>query len=162
MLVRRVSIISVFLLTLGGVVALANPNPWTTPQMAQSFDGKQPQPHQRRKLSQELNLTPEQKQQLQAIHQQYKGQIKQQLRELRQAKQELGRLMAGTATVREVRLKYGEVEDLQQQLGVLRFESTLAMREVMTTEQRSRFSQLMQQRQDNVRGRQAHRKGSEH
>ena len=162
MLLRRVSIISVFLLTLGGVVALANPNPWTNSQMAQSFEGKQPTRRQKPKLTQELNLTPEQKQQLKAIHQEYKGEIKRQIRELRQAKQELGNLMAGTAPVREVRLKYGEVANMQQQLGELRFESTLAMREVMTIEQRSRFNRLMQKRQENFGERQAHIRGHEH
>lgn len=161
MLLRRVSIVSVFLLTLGGVVALANPNPWT-PEIAQSFEGKQPQHRQKQKLIEELDLTPEQEQQLQAIHRQYKGEIEQQLRELQQAKQELGKLMAGTAPVREVRLKYGEVEGLQQQLGELRFESTLAMREVMTTEQRSRFNQLMQQRQEDLAERWADRRGEGH
>jgi len=161
MLLRRVSIMSVFLLGLGGVVALANPHPWT-PQIAQSFEGKKLHHRHKQKLSQQLDFTQEQQQQLRAIHQQYKGEIRQQLREVRQAKQELSKLMAGTAPVREVRLKYGEVEDLQQQLGELRFESTLAMREVMTTEQRSRFSQLMQQRQESFGRRQAHRRGKEH
>ncbi len=158
MLLRRVSIMSVFLLSLGGLVALANPNPWT-PQIAQSFEGQKSQHRQKQKLSQELDLTPEQKRQLRTIHQQYKGEIDQNLRQLRQTKRELGRLMAGTAPVKEIRLKYGEVEGLQQQLGELRFESTLAMREVMTTKQRSRFSQLMQQRQENVGRRQAHKRG---
>jgi Spy/CpxP family protein refolding chaperone len=54
--------------------------------------------------------------------------------------------MNSTASASQIRSKNQQVEELQQQLQKLRFESMLEMREVMTPEQRAKFVQLMQQR----------------
>lgn len=153
MLLRRVWIWSVILLCGGGVAAFVKPN-LLTPLLAQNSSEQQCQEFKGQKLMlQKLNLTREQKQQLRAIQQQYKGEMKQQRQELLQAQQELTGLMAGTASQSQIREKYRQVEALRQEVGELQLESMLATREVMTPAQRRQFAQLMQQRKQNSRDR---------
>ena len=47
-----------------------------------------------------------------------------------------------------MRDKHRQIMGLRQQLEEIQFESTLAMREVLTPEQRTQFSQMMQQRRE--------------
>lgn len=152
MLLHRVSLWSALLLSLGGIVALVNPNVFP-PQVAQGIMGKTSQKQGDRGLMQQLNLTQNQKQQLQTIQQQYREPLHEQRQKLAQAQQELSELMASTASQNQIREKYRQVEALRQQVGALNLDSMLAMREVMTLEQRSRFAQLMQKRKDNLRDR---------
>ncbi|MGB7445013.1 MAG: periplasmic heavy metal sensor [Coleofasciculaceae cyanobacterium] len=143
MWLRRISTTSVFLLALGGAVALADPP--HSPSLAQNSempDRRARQPG----LMEELNLSQEQKQEMEAIHFRNKDQIAQLQQELHQAQQELKELMTSSASTEEIRAKHKEAQNLQLQLGGLRFESLLAMREVMTQQQRLRFAELMQVR----------------
>ncbi|MGL5061764.1 MAG: Spy/CpxP family protein refolding chaperone, partial [Microcoleus sp.] len=101
-----------------------------------------------------LNLTADQKQRMQAIRDRYKDQISQRMQAVRQARQELTTMMSSaTANATQMRDKHRQVMALQQQLEEVRFESMMAMREVLTAEQRSRLAQLMQQRRQAVRNR---------
>ena len=162
MLLRRVSGLSFLLLSLGCVVALANPQPnFFRTQMAQSFESPQEQNWGRQRLMQELDLTPEQQQNLQAIRAQYKDQINQRQQDLRQASQELRSLMISDADTNQIRAKHQQVQQLRQQLEELNFESMLAMREVLTPEQRREFGQLMEQRRGEDRNQGRNRRGQE-
>lgn len=152
MLLRRVSLWLALLLSLGGIVALVNPNLFP-PQVAKGLMGQPRQNRSDRGLMQQLNLTGDQKRQLQVIQRQYREPLHEQRQKLVQAQQELSDLMAGTASPSQIREKYRQVEALRQQVGELNLSSMLAMREVMTLEQRSRFAQLMQKRKDNLRDR---------
>lgn len=146
MLLRHASIVSVALIILGGAVALAKPYPLFSQTFAQNTS---PLPPKQRpsKLMEQLNLTPDQKQKIKAIHQKYKEQINQDKQALRQANQELRNFMAGTATVEQIRTKHEQVQSLRHDLEKLSFESMLATREVLTPEQRLQFAQLMERRQ---------------
>lgn len=159
LLISRASISSVLLLSLGGVVAVANSNSLSPQFVAQDLMGQGPQQLGRPRLMQQLDLTPEQQQQLQSVRQQYASQISQQHQALRQAQQKLADMMAGTASDSEIRNQYRQVELLRQQVGELHLESMLAMRGVLTPEQRSRFAQLMEQRRDHFRDRMGHTRG---
>lgn len=145
MSLNRISLLAVLILSVGSAVALADPNP-QSPQIAQNAPGARPQRGNKDGLLQQLNLTQQQMQQMQAIRQKYRTQIAPRQQALRQARQELATLMNSTASASEIRSKNQQVEELQQQLQKLRFESMLEMREVMTPEQRAKFVQLMQQR----------------
>ncbi len=159
MSLRRISIASALLLSLGGAVALANPNPLFPQSIAQNPGGPgQGGPGQMR-LMEELNLTAEQQQRMQGIRSKYEGNISQRQQELRQAAEQLSQLMAGNASTPQIRAQHDRVQDLSQQLGDLRFESMLEMRDVLTVEQRNRFAQLMEQRRENVRNQGANRRG---
>lgn len=146
MFFRRVSIFSVAVIILGGAVALAKPNPLFPQNFAQN-PASLPQSKRQIKLMDQLNLNPDQKQQLKAIHKQYKNKISQNKQAVRQASKELRDLMASTATVEQIRTKHDQVQGLRQDLEKLSFESMLATREVLTAEQRLKFAQLIERRQ---------------
>jgi Spy/CpxP family protein refolding chaperone len=52
-----------------------------------------------------------------------------------------------------MREKHRQIIGLRQQLKEVQFESTLAMREVLTPEQRSQLAQMMQQRRQTAKNR---------
>ncbi|WP_228014944.1 Spy/CpxP family protein refolding chaperone [Synechocystis salina] len=102
---------------------------------------------------QSLNLTDSQKQQLEAIRQKYQGQMQSLSEQLRTSQNELRTLMAGNGSDSQIRAKHSQVANLRQQLGELRFNSMLESRQVLTPEQRQKFSELMQERRNNRQGR---------
>ncbi|HEY9635980.1 MAG TPA: Spy/CpxP family protein refolding chaperone [Coleofasciculaceae cyanobacterium] len=161
MLWRRLSIFSILLLCLGGAVVLANQNPLFPQTPMQSLGEPRRGASRQLKLMEQLNLTQEQKQKLQAIHSQYKEQISQSKQSLHQATEELKKLMAGNASAGEIRTKHQEVRRLRDQLEEVSFESMLAMREVLTPDQRSQFAQLMEHRRTNFNSPMRNQRGSE-
>jgi Spy/CpxP family protein refolding chaperone len=161
MSLSRTSIFAILLLSVGGAVALANPNPLSPPTIAQNSGAQKPRGHGQAKLMDQLNLTQEQKQKLKGIHAQYKDKISQRKQEVRQATKELRDLMAGNASVDDIRAKHKQLQDLRQDLEQVNFESMLATREVLTSEQRSRFAQLMEQRHQNSHNQRGNQIGSQ-
>lgn len=98
-----------------------------------------------------LNLTPEQTQQMQAVRQQYQGRMEQTRNQLQAARQEMKQLMSSGASDSQVQAKFREVQELQNQMANLRFESMMAMRSILTPEQRQQLTTQMQQRQQQRR-----------
>jgi Spy/CpxP family protein refolding chaperone len=76
---------------------------------------------------------------------------------MRQARQEVVELMAGTASESQIREKYRQVETLQQQVSNIRFDSMLVMPEVLTPEQRRQFTEQKQNRWRSYRNREMNR-----
>jgi periplasmic protein CpxP/Spy len=101
------------------------------------------------RLAKELNLTPVQIEQLQKLRTASKRKIKERRQTLRVAKHELAQLIQGNATTDEIRQKRKQVQALQKDLADDRFEGTLAIREILTPEQRMKLHQLMEQRHQN-------------
>ena len=146
MLLRRISVLALILLSVGGAVTLARPKiQWS--QLNAQAQQSPPLHRQPPGLIQELKMTPDQIRQMQAIHKQYKDQIAQCAAQLRQAQQELRVLIASTDSGDKVRQKHDQVKALQQQLGDLRFESMLATRQVLNPDQRRKFVEHMQKQQ---------------
>lgn len=142
--------ISVFLALMLCVVGSAGEIVYSSSAAAQMVAQNPARPNRRPgkgNFLRELNLTPQQMQKMQAVREQYKGQIRQQNQALRQAQQTLQNLMAGTASKEQVRSQYRQVAALRQQLAELNFNSILEIREVLTPEQRRKFADLMQRRQ---------------
>jgi periplasmic protein CpxP/Spy len=158
MSIRRISTIAMLMFALGSTgAAIAVPTPAEPQTIAQNQ-----QPNRRGgkegRLFEQLNLTADQKQRMQAIRDRYKDQISQRMQAVRQARQELETMMSGaTANVSQMREKHRQIMGLRQQLAEIKFESTIAMREVLTAEQRSRLAQLMQQRRQTVKNRMQNR-----
>ncbi|MCT0253416.1 Spy/CpxP family protein refolding chaperone [Synechocystis sp. CS-94] len=100
-----------------------------------------------------LDLTDSQKQQLEAIRQKYQGQMQSLSEQMRTSQNELRTLMSGNGSDSEIRAKHNQVANLRQQLGELRFNSMLESRQVLTPEQRQKFSELMQERRNSRQGR---------
>jgi Spy/CpxP family protein refolding chaperone len=96
---------------------------------------------------QQLNLSPQQQQQLSAIRQKYRGQMEPLRQQLRANQDELRRLMASdSANAANIRAKHDQIAGLRQQLDQLRFESMLESREILSPEQRQQLAQLMNTR----------------
>jgi periplasmic protein CpxP/Spy len=126
-----------------GLVAQNNPAPNRNFQVPAGGVGS---------LVKELNLSPDQIQRLQQLRIGNQGKNKQR-RERRQAlkiaKQELAQLLQGNASPDQIRQKRQQVQSIQREVADINFENTLAIREILTPEQRVKLQQLMQQRRQN-------------
>jgi len=124
---------------LGGAIApvtLALPNQLPT-VVAQNRRGN---------IFRELNLSPEQTRQIQAIRSRYKGQIEQRQQRSRQAQQQLRSLMAGDASAEQVRQQFRQVQAARQDLAEVQFNSFLEIRAILTPQQRRKFAEIMENR----------------
>lgn len=93
-----------------------------------------------------LNLTPDQLQRLKAIRDRNLVSIRELTEQSRQANQELRELLAGTASSDVIRTKHNQVLKLQQELRQQHFERMLAMRDILTPQQRSQLNEIMKNR----------------
>ncbi len=100
-------------------------------------------------LVKELNLSPDQIQRLQQLRQNSQGKTKERRQALRTAKQELTQLLQSNASSDQIRQKRQQVQSLQKEVADSNFENTLAIREILTPEQRVKLQQLLQQRRQN-------------
>lgn len=141
--------IAVFSLTLDSTSVLAVPDSLLPLSIAQNEGRPNRPPRGMPRWIGELNLTPDQMQQMQAIRSRYQNQISQRAQALRQAESELQQLMASNADTNQIRTKHNQVQSLRQQLAQVRFESMLEMRQVLTPEQRRQLAQRMNQRRQN-------------
>ncbi|WP_017306635.1 Spy/CpxP family protein refolding chaperone [Spirulina subsalsa] len=155
--IQRVSSLTVALLTLTGGIALAQP---LFNESGHGLQAQQMQPgrhwgerkgeggHER--LMETLNLDENQRQQMQAIHERTRAQMSQNWEALQAAHQRMRELMASSsASEQELRAQHNELQRLQQEMGNLRFQSMLEMRNILTPEQRSQMNQMHQQRRMN-------------
>ncbi|WP_299415590.1 Spy/CpxP family protein refolding chaperone [Acaryochloris sp. IP29b_bin.148] len=125
--------------------------------------GKEEKRQQRREqFRQELNLTPEQTEQIDQIREQG-SQAKEATREeFRAAREKMQTLMASDASDDELRAQHQVLQDLHQQMGDARFENKLQIRQVLTPEQRAKMAELKKQRQGKRgRGRRHHSQDSQ-
>jgi protein CpxP len=159
MFLRRVSVLSLLMLSLGTTAAFAAPNPKPSHQYSDAIAQQQGAKPQAGKdnLFQQLNLTPEQKAKIDSIRAQSKEQSTNQRKAFQQAQQELRTLMASNADQNQIRDKHNQVMAIKQQLENLQFESRLAMRDVLTPEQRTQLDQLMKQRSQNHKNQGQHK-----
>jgi Spy/CpxP family protein refolding chaperone len=146
---RTLAFLTAGLLTFGGAIALANPSSsslqsqaGTTQTIAQTPTQKPPRGEQ--SWLKDLNLSPQQLQDIKSVRDRFKTQLTQQRQDLKQAQQKLRQLMAGDASESDIRAQYQTVKDLRQKLADTQFNSTLAMRSILTPEQRQKFANRMQ------------------
>ncbi|MGV0028255.1 Spy/CpxP family protein refolding chaperone [Phormidesmis priestleyi] len=150
------------LILLGGAVALAKPTlqssaPAFSPDPISSSDpqgvAQSPAapPIKQRGMGwlRDLDLSADQMQKIRSIRGQYQDKLMSQRQAARQAQRELRILMAGDASVEEIRQKYREVQTLHQQVADTQFNSMLEMRQVLTPQQRQKFAERMEQRRGN-------------
>jgi Spy/CpxP family protein refolding chaperone len=97
----------------------------------------------------QLNLSPEQLQKLKTIRDRQVPQIRDLAQQSRQANKELRDLLAGTESSDVIRSKHTQVLNLQQELRKQHFERMLAMREILTPQQRSQLNEIMQKHRPN-------------
>jgi Spy/CpxP family protein refolding chaperone len=98
---------------------------------------------QRGDIFRELNLSPEQTRQIQAIRDRYQGQLEQHKRAMRQEQQQLRSLMAGNASTEQIREQFRQLQAARQTLSEVQFNSFLEIRAVLTPQQRRKFAEIM-------------------
>ncbi|MEA5533956.1 Spy/CpxP family protein refolding chaperone [Crocosphaera sp. XPORK-15E] len=155
MIVKETALILlVVTLGIGGTVALADSVKETPSSMliaetqviAQRGEREGREGRGAEKFMEQLKLSDEQLQQLNAIRQKYNPQMEQLQERIRKTGEELSQMMQGNASDTALQMKHKDMSNLRQEMGNLRFESMLQMRKVLTPEQRQQFAQLMQQR----------------
>jgi periplasmic protein CpxP/Spy len=100
-------------------------------------------------LVQQLNLSRDQIHRLQQLRKNAQGQNKERRQALQVAKQELTQLIQGTGSSDQIRQKRQQVQSLQREIADTNFEQTLAIREILTPEQRIKLQQIAAQRRQN-------------
>ena len=93
----------------------------------------------------ELDLSADQSESIQAIREESRETMAPLREQLQQAREQLRSQMASDTSANQLRQQHGQVQALQQALGEQRFESMLAIREVLTPEQRTRMAELVEQ-----------------
>jgi periplasmic protein CpxP/Spy len=149
MLLRRLSIATALMLSLGSSVALLPQNS----VKAQTPD--QPGKTNRKDKDgwmQKLNLTADQKTKIQAIKAKYKPQMETKRQALKKAMEEKRALMQNSASDDQLRAKHKEIQALRQEMGNLAFESKLEMRKVFTPEQLKQLNEMSQNRKGKAGG----------
>ncbi|NCJ06156.1 periplasmic heavy metal sensor [Synechococcales cyanobacterium C] len=99
-----------------------------------------------------LNLTSEQSQQIETIQAQAKEASEPQRQQMREAMTQLRSLMAGNASADQIRQQHQQIQSLRQQSANQRFETMLAIGEVLTPEQRSQLNEMQMERGRRMRG----------
>ena len=153
MLLRRISILAALMLALSSTAAYAIPNPLPNQIIAQRPGGREQRGGPRSggaRLMEQLNLTAEQRQEIQEIRNEYQDKLEGRHQELRQAQDQLRELMVGIASDGDLRGQHQRVLGLRQGMAELYFDQMLEIRAVLTEEQRQEFSQLMQQRRQEM------------
>jgi protein CpxP len=123
------------------------------PVLAQPQPGRRFERLEERKgrLIEELNLSPQQQQQLEAIRQQRRGEIENLKQRMQQLRQEMDQLLSTNAPESSIRAKFTEIQAVKQKMAEVRFEQMLATREILTPEQRVKFRELMSRRRERRR-----------
>ncbi len=98
------------------------------------------------RLIEELNLSPQQQQQLEAIRQQRRAELENLKQRMKLLRQEMDQLLSSNAPEASLRAKFAEIQAVKQKMAEVRFEQMLATREVLTPEQRVKFQELASQR----------------
>ena len=106
-----------------------------------------------RRLLEQLNLTSEQKEEIEQIRQKYQPQIAQTRSSLRSERDKLREMMTGNELAENIRSQHESILSLDRQLRNLHFETMLEMREVLTPEQRQEFASIMDEKKVNFRRR---------
>lgn len=142
MSVRSFAVIAALVLSSGSAIGFTNAI--ATAQLP--FQVAQRKPHQAKAdWLRELNLNSEQLYKIQEIRSRYQERLTDQKQAVRQAQQELKQLMASNAPTEQLRRKFDELQSLKQTLGNTRMESMLAIRNVLTAEQRQKLNAILQQ-----------------
>ncbi len=117
----------------------------------------------RQRMIEELNLTDEQVQQLDAIRSDRKDAAKSNYEALKTERETLRNLVSNSASVNELRSQHQKIQDLRQSMGSERFENMLQMYEILTPEQRTTFAEKMKMRggRRGRFGRHHHRRGKQ-
>lgn len=100
------------------------------------------------KILQQLDLTPEQSQQIEGIKQEFETKNSPLKEEMQSNRQDIGLTFTSDASTAELRQQHQKVRALRQQLGDNHFEMMLQVREILTPEQRTQVAELIKQKKN--------------
>ncbi|OAB59065.1 hypothetical protein AY600_13610 [Phormidium willei BDU 130791] len=112
-----------------------NPSPPSTPV--------EEEPSQAEDWREKIELTAQQQEEIAEIRQAYLAENGRLQGRLDAARQELQEMMIGEASIRQIRRQRGQVERLRNEMSDTRFSTMMAIREVMSLEQRMAFVEVM-------------------
>lgn len=98
-----------------------------------------------------LKLTPAQTQSMIAVQAKYKPMVQEMQSELSQAEESLEALLVTGASNDEIRAQHDIVLNLKKKIDLMRLESALEIKEILTPEQRQMLSTMTRQRLVNLR-----------
>ena len=99
-----------------------------------------------KRIQGELNLSAEQKTKLDELKDKTKFGTKEKRKAMEQCMQELESLISGSASEKEVRAKFSELQTLEDAYAKARLEKILAVREILTPEQSKKFKNCFDNR----------------
>jgi Spy/CpxP family protein refolding chaperone len=109
------------------------------------------------RMLRQLNLSLDQLQKLKAVRDRDQDRIRELAQRSRTANRELRDLLASADSSDVIRAKHSQVQNLHQELQKQHFERMLAMREVLTPQQRAQLNEIMQKNhprmKDNIQNR---------
>ena len=92
------------------------------------------------KMADELKFTPEQREKLKKIQDDYHQTLPGKHKVMEEANEALEQALRGSATEADVRKKFAELAKKQDEFSEARFEKILAIRAILTNEQRLKFN----------------------
>jgi Spy/CpxP family protein refolding chaperone len=120
-------------------------NAFALPEAAHSLDQRQSKPS---KLWQELNLSPQQKQRINDLHQRSTAKMRGYQKSLANAQKELSELRTAQASAGKITQKQNEIASIQLKISELRKDYTAAMKDILTPEQWTKLQKLKKERQE--------------
>lgn len=108
-------------------------------------EGEQPNGAQEPRWMDQINLSTAQKDQIKAIFEKSKSDMENLRQQAQQAEEQERSLMAGDASSDQLLQQHQQVQKIHQQVDDQRFQTMLAVREILTPEQRTQLATLMKQ-----------------
>jgi protein CpxP len=144
MWLRHLPVLATMVMSVGGTLAITQTH-LVSPQAVAETIANRPQPNspQVNGWLKELNLSPQQVERIKRISNQARVKMTPKIKALRQAQQELMTMMAGSASQTQLRKKFNQIKSLRQQLADAEFENNLAIREILTPNQRRKLVEFM-------------------
>ncbi|WP_072623154.1 Spy/CpxP family protein refolding chaperone [Spirulina major] len=98
------------------------------------------------RFAEQLGLSDAQRSEIEAIHSQAKADSEAMRTQMQAAHEQMQTLMASDATDAALRQRHDQMQALHQEMGDRRFETMLAIRNVLTPEQRAQMQELKENR----------------
>lgn len=128
-----------------------NQKPTATTIVAQRY--QDPMGNRMEKIFDQLDLTPQQSEEIDAIIQQSHNENADLKQQLQQTHEQMRSLFDSDASTAQLQQQHQQLQNLRQQLGDRRFNTMLQIREVLTPQQLTQLTQLREQYHRNRRNR---------
>lgn len=125
-----------------------------SPELAQAGRGEK-----WAKMAEELSFTPEQRDKLKKIQEDFHKTLPAKRDAMETAREELQTALKGSASDDEIRKKFQALEAAQSDFAKSRFEKVLAIRGILTPDQRAKFKEDFSDKRHEKRGRKHRFKG---